>query len=69
MEKYEYDGQVLNKYGQIISYKFKAYTMAESEKKARSNFLYQYKKSNGLALHTKIDLPGKIQLAKGDIYG
>ena len=61
MDKYEYKGQVI-RFGKIISYNYKAYTMAESEKKARSNFLYQYKRANNLKLSTKIELPGKIQI-------
>lgn len=37
-------------------------TYAVSEKKARSNFTYQFKKTHGYSANAKITLPGKIQL-------
>ena len=39
---------------------FKAETYAVSEKKARSNLAFQWKKQNGRIARTRIELPGKI---------
>jgi hypothetical protein len=40
-----------------------ASTVAASEKKARSNLIYQFKKSNNKSPNAKITLPGKLELA------
>ena len=40
-------------------------TRAVSEKKARSNLTYQFKKKNNRLPGTKIILPGKISLVSG----
>ena len=62
MNKYSYSGPVLE-YGKLVSDNFEAATYAPSEKKARSNMAYQYKKLTGrLARSTKIVLPGEIIL-------
>lgn len=63
MCQYSYDGPVLE-FEHCISNRWKASTCAISEKKARSNLTYQYKKNNNKAPGTKITLPGKLILAQ-----
>lgn len=60
--KYVYDGPVLQ-FDQIVADHWKGETMAPSEKKARSNLTYQYKKQNNRVPGTKVTLPGKIKIA------
>lgn len=61
MNKYSYDGPVME-FDRCITNRWKASTYAVSEKKARSNLTYQYKKRNNKLPNTKITLPGKIIL-------
>ncbi len=61
MNKYLYDGPVME-FDRCIANRWKASTYAVSEKKARSNLTYQYKKRNNKLPNTKITLPGKIIL-------
>lgn len=65
MNLYLYDGPVKNM-GQIIAENWRAETRAMSEKKALSNFKYQYKKSHNMSSGTKIDMPGNIVSIKED---
>ena len=44
MNKYSYDG-VVKEFDTIISNRWRGSTYATSEKKARSNLIYRYKKS------------------------
>lgn len=60
---YFYDGPVMM-FGRIIGH-LSGETLAVSERKARSNFAYRYKKEKGYASTAKISLPGSIR--KGDI--
>lgn len=59
--KYEYDGPVLE-YGNLVTDHWRGETMAPSEKKARSNLAYQYKKKNNRIASVKVTLPGKIKM-------
>lgn len=59
MNIYSYDGPVMEFDNWIAS------TRAVSEKKARSNLTYQFKKKNNRLPGTKIILPGKISLVSG----
>lgn len=59
MALYSYDGPVLE-FDRIVANHWKSQTYATSEAKARSNLVYQFKKSNGKVPRTKITLPGKI---------
>lgn len=59
--RYSYYGPV-KEFGTIVSNKWSAETVAASDKKARSNLVYQYKKSHGLTSDCKITLPGKLEL-------
>lgn len=60
MDKYTYNGPV-RMYENVLTSHWKAETVAESEAKARSNLVYQYKKTHGLDMFTKITLTGKIE--------
>lgn len=57
--KYTYDGPVME-FDRCVASHWKASTYATSEKKARSNLTYQYKKECGKTPNTKITLTGKI---------
>lgn len=59
--EYFYDGPVLE-FGKIIANEWTSTTHAPTEKKARSNLAYQFKKQYGRAAATKITLPGKLKL-------
>lgn len=61
MHKYVYDGPV-KEFDTLVSQRWKGATYAVSEKKARSNFAYQYKRSTNRIPATKIILPGKIEV-------
>ena len=59
--KYTYDGPVME-FGRLLADHWKGETMAPSEKKARSNLIYQFKKQSSRIVGTKITLPGKIKM-------
>lgn len=59
MNQYTYDGPVME-FDQCILRRWKSTTYAVSEKKARSNLAYQFKKQNNKLPSTKIVLPGKL---------
>lgn len=59
--KYTYKGPVLE-FDRLIAEDWYGETMAVSEKKARSNLIYQFKKHNSRVVGTKITLPGKIKM-------
>ena len=59
MNRYSYCGPV-KEFDSLIMNKFEAETVASSEKKARSNFAYQFKKKYNRSANAKISLPGKI---------
>lgn len=63
MNQYSYDGPVME-FGTCIADRWKASTYAVSEKKARSNLTYQFKKKHNRVAGTKISLPGKIILVE-----
>lgn len=56
---YIYRGPVL-KYGVCIEHDYTAETWAPTEKKARNNLTYRYKKEHDYIKETKIELPGTI---------
>ena len=60
--KYTYSGQVTS-FDKILAENWKATTYAVSEAKAKSNFKYQFKNKFNMLPGTKVDLPGKIELA------
>lgn len=58
--KYSYDGPVME-FDRIIAQHWSSTTYAPSEKKARCNLTYQYKKQNNKLPATKITLPGVVK--------
>lgn len=62
MNKYVYDGPVMS-FDTCIEHRWQASTYAVSEKKARSNLTYRYKKETNRGANTNISLPGKFVLA------
>ena len=65
MNKYLYDGPVLE-FDKIIANHWRGSTMAVSEKKARCNLAYQFKMEYGRIPRSKITIPGKLTIIKGD---
>lgn len=61
MNLYSYDGPV-KEFDDIISNRWQATTYAVSEKKARSNLVYRYKKEHGKTASSMIKLTGTIKL-------
>jgi hypothetical protein len=61
MKQYSYDGPVME-FDRCVANRWKASTYAVSEKKARSNLTYQYKKRHNKLPNTKITIPGKLIL-------
>ncbi len=59
MNRYLYDGPVME-FGTCISNRWQGTTYAVSERKARSNLVYQFKKKNNRVPGAKITLPGKV---------
>ena len=62
---YTYNGPVLE-FDRIIADHWVSSTRAESEKKARSNLAYQFKKQSGRTPQSKITIPGKLNIIEGD---
>ena len=62
-ECYVYEGPVLM-FDKVVASRWSAQTYATSEKKAKSNLIYQYKKQHGLVPSARIVLAGEIQLVK-----
>lgn len=56
---YSYNGPVME-FDRCVANCWSASTYACSERKARSNLTYRFKKMNNKAANTKITLPGKI---------
>jgi hypothetical protein len=61
MHKYTYEGSV-KVFDDIVTRSWTGSTMAESEKKARSNLAYKYKREHGLTPCARVTLSGKILL-------
>ena len=61
--KYVYDGPVME-FDRLIADHWTGETMAMTEKKARSNLTYQFKRQNSRIVGTKITLPGKIKMVE-----
>lgn len=62
-KEYIYYGPVYQ-FDRCIADHWEAMTYAPSEKKARSNFSYQYKREYDLAPTARIDLPGTISVVE-----
>ena len=61
--QYSYNGPV-EEFGKCVAYRWRATTYATSEKKARCNLAYQYKKETGKIPSAKIVLPGEITVVE-----
>lgn len=59
--EYSYDGPVMS-FDTCIERRWRSSTFAVSEKKARSNLTFQYKRNNNRTPDANITLPGKITL-------
>ena len=59
MNQYMYDGPVME-FNTCIANRWKSSTYAVSEKKARSNLTYQFKKRTNRVSGTRISLPGEL---------
>ena len=59
MNRYVYDGPVME-FDTCVTRRRKASTYAVSEKKAKSNLAYRFKKANNKPTNLKITLPGKV---------
>lgn len=59
MKKYSYDGPV-EEFGRCITQRWTGTTWAPSEKKARSNLTFQFKKEFDKVPGSRINLPGKL---------
>ena len=66
MNLYLYEGPV-TAFGKPVANRWRGSTYATSDKKAKSNLAFKYKKQNNLMATSKIDLPGEIILAKEDV--
>ncbi len=60
MKRYFYDGLV-KEFDTVVDYRFKAETVAVSERQARNNLAYQWKMSHRRAPDSRITLPGKLR--------
>lgn len=61
MPKYIYDGPVME-FNTCIADHWKGETIAPTEKKARSNLIFQFKKNNQRIPGSKISLPGNLKM-------
>lgn len=61
MPRYIYKGPVME-FNILLADIWEGETVAPSEKKARSNLTYQFKKRNNRIAGTRITLPGKIMM-------
>lgn len=59
MNYYVYEGPVLNNFGQLITNRWEGETYANTDKKAKSNLCYQFKKEYGLMQTSRIKLINK----------
>ena len=60
-KRYAYDGQV-TQFGKVINRNWYGETAAVSDKKAKSNLIFQYKEQYGFEPFAKVELPGKVYL-------
>ena len=59
MDLYSYTGPV-TMFDRCVANYWKGETYASSEKKAKSNLIFQHKQQNGLTTASKVNLPGKL---------
>ena len=56
MNYYTYEGAVMNNFNQVITNNWTGETYANTDKKAKSNLSYQFKKEHGLLQTAKVKL-------------
>lgn len=61
INRYKYDGPVME-FDKIIVNRYKNSTYAVSEKQARNNLAYRFKKDSGRLPTANISLPGKLSM-------
>jgi len=61
---YIYEGPVME-FGRCVQNTWTGKTVAVSEKKARSNFAYQWKMQNNKMENSRVELPGEIRTIGG----
>lgn len=61
MNKYSYDGPVME-FDRLIANRWHGETMAQSEAKAKSNLIYQFKKQHHRMPGAKISFPGQVKM-------
>ena len=62
MNTYIYEGPVIE-FGKLVQERWNGKTIASSEKKAKNNLAYQWKRKNNRTPMTKISLPGNLFVA------
>lgn len=67
MNRYIYDGPVME-FNRLVESKWHGETIAPSEKKAKSNLAYQWKKRNNRVAASVVTLPGKVQIIEEVYY-
>lgn len=65
-KKFTYSGSV-RIFGDIVTSNYVATTYAVSERAARSNFAWRYKKDHGYSNDAVCTLTGKVTLAEGTV--
>ncbi len=70
MKRYEYDGPVMQ-FDTCIQRRWTGFTYAPTERKARCNLAFQYKKNNGRLPNANITLPGELTVSweRENTYG
>lgn len=61
MNRYQYSGQVLDIYGNVLDRNFNSRTIAASDSKAKSNLSWQWKTENKYPRNYKIELTGSLK--------
>lgn len=67
MNRYVYDGPVMI-FDRCVENNWHGETVAPTERKARSNLAYQWKKRNNIVAGSKVTLPGKVQIEEEVYY-
>lgn len=67
MNRYIYDGPVME-FNRLVDSNWHGETIAASEKKAKSNLAYQWKRRNNRIAATVVTLPGKVHILEEVYY-
>lgn len=66
MNLYLYEGPVTS-FGKVLTNRWRSSTYAVSDKKAKNNLAYKYKKQYHLTPTSRVELPGEIVMGKEDV--